>query len=134
MRREGWQIAVMTIGFMLFLGLLAVVVVNASAGFLQRQALNNIADGAALAAADGLSQTAFYRTGDVTLSSREARQLVSAYVAQTRSGARATRVTVDGDQVNVRLERSVSLALSPPGWSSRATIVSEATSQLMLSE
>ena len=63
MGREGGQITVMTIGFMRFLGLLAVVVVNASAGFLQRQALNNIADGAALAAADGLSQTAFYRTG-----------------------------------------------------------------------
>ncbi len=65
MRREDGQITVMTIGFFVFLGLLAVVVVNSSAAFLQRQQLDNVADGAALAAADGLSRADFYRRGEV---------------------------------------------------------------------
>ncbi|MBC7631169.1 pilus assembly protein TadG-related protein [Aeromicrobium sp.] len=132
MRRDDGQITVMTIGFLLLVGLLTVVVINSSAAFLQRQQLNNVADGAALAAADGLSRSDFYRTGRVVLDDREARRLVSMYVSD--SGAQATSVTIDGDRVHVRLEWSVSLALTPPGWASRTTIVSEATSQLLLSD
>jgi Flp pilus assembly protein TadG len=41
-RREDGTITVMTIGFMLFISLLAVVVVNSSAAFLQRQQLDNV--------------------------------------------------------------------------------------------
>jgi Flp pilus assembly protein TadG len=129
MRREDGQITVMTIGFFVFLGLLAVVVVNSSAAFLQRQQLDNVADGAALAAADGLSRSAFYRRGEVRIDGAAARRLVGDYVT---GDIRVTRLTVDDDQVHVRLERSVGLAFAPPGWTSRTTIVSEATSQLRL--
>ena len=132
MRREDGTITVMTIGFFVFLGLLAVVVVNASAAFLQRRELDNVADGAALAAADGLSRADFYRRGEVRLDGREARRLVGAYVPG--DGVRVVRVSTDGDQVHVRLERTVDLAFAPPGWTSRTTIVSEATSQLRLGE
>ncbi|MCW2789439.1 MAG: hypothetical protein JWP56_1742 [Aeromicrobium sp.] len=132
MRREEGQITVMTIGFLLFLGLLAVVVINSSAAFLQRQQLDNIADGAALAAADGLSREDFYRRGEVTLDAARARRLVGAYV--TGPGTRVVRVAIDADEVHVRLERSVTLAFAPPGWDARTTIVSEATAQLRLSE
>ncbi len=132
MRREDGQITVMTIGFFMFLGLLAVVVINSSAAFLQRQQLDNVADGAALAAADGLSRADFYRRGEVRLDGTEARRLVGEYVAG--DGVRVVSVSVDGDQVHVRLERTVSMAIAPPGWTSRTTIVSEATSQLRLGD
>jgi hypothetical protein len=130
--REDGQITVMTIGFFLFVGLLAVVVINSSAAFLQRQQLDNVADGAALAAADGLSREAFYRHGEVRLDDRAARRLIGEYVGG--DGIRVVAVSTDGDQVHVRLERTVDLAITPPGWSSRTTIVSEATSQLRLGE
>lgn len=132
MRRENGQITVMTIGFFVFLGLLAVVVVNSSAVFLQRQELDNVADGAALAAADGLSRADFYRRGEVRLDDAEARRLVGHYV--TGDGIRVVAIRTDGDEVLVRVERTVGLALAPPGWTSRTTIVSEATSQLRLGE
>ena len=53
---ERGSITVMSLGFLLLIGALTVVVVNASAAFLQRQELNNLADGAALA--DGVSDPA----------------------------------------------------------------------------
>ena len=126
--REKGTITVMTIGFLLFLGLLSVVVINASAAFLQRQQLDNVADGAARTAADGLSREAFYRKGEVELDASQARQLVDDYV--NSPGTRITLVRATGDRVQVRLERSVGLALAPPGWQSRTTIVSEATAEL----
>lgn len=132
MRREDGQITVMTIGFFVFLGLLAVVVVNSSAAFLQRQQLDNVADGAALAAADGLSRADFYRRGEVEVDDAEAKRLIGQYV--TGDGIRIVAVSTQGDRVHVRLERTVSLALAPPGWTSHTTIVSEATSQLRLGE
>ena len=126
--REDGTITVMTIGFLVFLGLLSVVVINASAAFLQRQQLDNVADGAARSAADGLSREAFYRRGEVELDASQARQLVDAYVSSP--GIRIALVRASGDRVQVRLERSVGLALAPPGWQSRTTIVSEATAEL----
>ncbi len=136
-RDERGQITVMTIGFLVFLGLLAVVVINSSAAFLQRQQLDNLADGAALAAADGLSEEAFYRDGvdtAVKLDPTEASRLVSQYVAASGDAVGAIAVTTTEDEVHVRVERTVSLAIAPPGWSSETTIVSEATSQLRLSD
>ncbi len=132
MRREDGQITVMTIGFFVFLGLLAVVVVNSSAAFLQRQQLDNVADGAALAAADGLSRADFYRRGEVKVDDAQAKRLIGQYVRG--DGIRVVAVSTDGDEVHVRLERTVSLALAPPGWTSQTTIVSEATSQLRLGD
>lgn len=126
--REAGTITVMTIGFLLFLGLLTVVVVNSSAAFLQRQRLDNLADGAARSAADGLSRDVFYREGAVTLDGSQARRLVGDYVGGP--GVRIAWVRTLDDRVQVRLERTVDLAIAPPGWQSRTTIVSEATAEL----
>lgn len=134
---ESGQITVMTIGFFVFLGLLAVVVINASAAFLERQELSNLADGAALAAADGLSRDDFYRNGvdsEVELDPEEVRQLVASYVAASGETVRAVSVSATGDEVRVRMERTVSVAIAPPGWTSQTTIVAEATSQLRINE
>lgn len=115
--------------FLLCIGTLAVIVINSSAAFLERRRLDNVADGAAVAAADGLSRDTFYREGVVTLASKEARQLVGEYV--NGGGIRIVRVATDGDRVTVRLERSIDLAIKPPGWSSRTTITAEATARLV---
>ena len=128
MSRERGTVTVMTIGFLMLLGLLTVVVVNSSAAFLERQRLNNLADGAALAAADGLDEAGFYTDRDVVLDPNEARRLVSDYLAG--ENVRSVSVTTDADTVHVHLERDLELALTPPGWTSRTTIVADATSQL----
>ena len=128
MRNERGTITVMTIGFFVFLGLLAVVVINASGAFLERRELDNLADGAALAAVDGLSQEAFYRDGEVAVDSGEARRLVAGYLAG--SDARVVSVQTTDDRVLVRLQRTIRLALTPPGLPSSTTVVAEATGRL----
>ena len=132
-RDDRGSITVMTIGFLVVIGLLAVVVINVSAAFLERQRLDNLADGAALAAADGLSRDVFYREGEVTLDDRQARELIARYVGGS-DGVRVVRVSTDAEQVSVRLERLIGLAFTPPGFQSRTTIVSEATAQLRLGQ
>lgn len=137
MRGERGQITVITIGFFVFLGLLVAVVVNSSAAFLQRQELDNLADGAALAAADGLSRDAFYQHGvgdRVQIDQGDARRLVASYLSASGGRLAAVRITADGDRVHVHLERVVDVAIAPPGWASRTTIVSDATSQLRLGD
>lgn len=125
---ERGSITVMTLGFLVLIGLLVVVVANASGAFLHRQELGNLADGAALAAADGLDEAGFYTDQRIELDPAEARRLVGDYLAG--HDVRAVQVVADDATVNIRLERSVGLALAPPGWTSRTTVVAEATSQL----
>lgn len=128
MRDERGTVTVMTIGFLMLLGLLTVVVVDSSAAFLERQRLNNLADGAALAAADGLDEADFYTDHRVVLDADEARRLVSDYLAGEQ--LRVVVVSADGDTVSVHIERKLDLALTPPGWASSTTIVADATAQL----
>ena len=97
MKRERGTITVMTIGFLMLLGLLTVVVVDSSAAFLERQRLNNLADGAALAAADGLDEPGFYTDRRVVLDPAEARRLVGDYLAGEQ--LRVVDVRSDGDTV-----------------------------------
>jgi uncharacterized membrane protein len=125
---ERGSITVMSMGFLILLGALTVVVVNASAAFLQRQELNNLADGAALAAADGLDAAAFYERRDVVLSEPDVRLLVTQYVAG--SEARVTVLEVDRDRVRVQLARPMDLPLVPPGWLARTIVVADADAWL----
>lgn len=129
---ERGQITVMTIGFFLALGLLAVVVTNASQAFLERRDLDNLADGAALSAADGLDEEHFYATGDVRADPAQARRMVARYVAG--SGARIVAVRMTDGTLTVRLEKRIQLALVPPGMPSGTTVVAEATSELRVGE
>ena len=125
---ERGSITVMSIGFLLLIGALTVVVVNASAAFLQRQELNNLADGAALAAADGLDAAAFYERRQVLLSEADVRWLVTRHLAG--SEARLTALEVDGDRVRVRLARPMDLPLVPPGWIDQTVVVADANAWL----
>ena len=128
MTHERGTVTVMTIGFLFLLSLLTVVVVNSSSAFLERQRLNNLADGAALSAADGLDEAGFYTDHRVVLDPDEARLLVSDYLAGEQ--VRVVAVRTDGDTVSVHLEHELDLALTPPGWTSSTTIVADATAQL----
>jgi hypothetical protein len=127
-RGEHGTVTVMSIGFLMLLGALTVVVVNASAAFLQRQELDNLADGAALAAADGLDAAAFYERRQVVLNEGDVRALVLDHIAD--SEAHLTELTVDADRVRLRLERPMDLPLVPPGWRSRTVVVAEASAWL----
>lgn len=125
---ESGAVTVMTIGFLVVIALLVVVVVNATAAYLQRQELANLSDGAALMAADGLDESAFYADREVRLGSDEAQDLVAEYV--DGRDARVLDVVVTDDSVTVRLEADVDLPLTPPGWTDRTSVSAEATAQL----
>jgi hypothetical protein len=128
MRGEQGTVTVMSIGFLLLLGALTVVVVDASAAFLQRQELNNLADGAALAAADGLDAAEFYQSRRVVLDEGDVRALVVDYLADSR--ARVTSMAIERDRVRLRLERRMELPLVPPGWRSRTVVRADAAAWL----
>lgn len=125
---ERGSVTVMTIGFLVVVALLLAVVVDATAAYLQRQDLANLADGAALAAADGLDEAAFYADQRVELDAASARALVGDYL-RGRDVASVEVVLAD-DVVTVSLERHVTLPLTPPGWPSRTRVSAEASSQL----
>ncbi len=131
-RGDRGTITVMTIGFFAVVGLLVAVVINASGAFLERRELDNLADGAAVAAADGLDTEAFYTGGEVAVDPAQAQRLVAEYVAG--SDARVVSVTTAEDRVVVRLERSVRLALRPPGLPATTTVVAEATGSLRVAQ
>lgn len=127
-RTEAGTVTVMSIGFLILLGLLTVVVVNASAAFLQRQELNNLADGAALRATDGLDEAAFYEQRRVVLDRSVVRSLVEQHIAG--QGVRLAILEIDADRVHLRLERPMDLPLVPPGWRSRTVVVADADAWL----
>src|SRR5674476_309776 len=134
-RDDSGQLTVMIVGFFVVIGLLAVVVINASAAFLQRQQLNNAAYGAALAAAAGLSEEVAYRDGidnvaDIALDRRRAAQVVDDYL--TSHDDLQWQVGGDGTRVTVRLSRSLDLPLVPPGWMDSTRVTAEATALLRL--
>lgn len=136
-RDERGQMTVMIVGFFVVIGMLAVVVINASAAYLQRQELNNIADGAALAAADGLREETVYRGGlddleDLPLDPALAARVVDDYLAG-QSGLRRQVGATEG-RITVRLSQRLALPLVPPGWLAETQVTAEATSLLRLSE
>lgn len=136
-RREDGTITVMVAGFFIVVGLLAVVVINSSAAFLQRQELNNAADGAALAAADGLRQAGIYRDGigdDAPLDPRRADALVGDYLRAAAATVENWSVTTSDDKVQVRVSRSMQLPLVPPGWFESTRVTAEAAALLRVAD
>lgn len=127
---ERGQLTVLTIGFLVVIGLLAVVVVDASGVYLQRRDLDNIADRLALDATDGLDPSSVYGGGaeDAVLSESDVRQAISRDAPRDVS----VQVEVDGARVHITLERTARLAISPPGWPVSTRVVAEADAQLRL--
>jgi hypothetical protein len=124
----------MIVGFFLVLGLLTAVVVDASAAYLRNQSLNSLADGAALAAVDGIAGEQVYR-GDLDERAEIDPQLAQRYVDEylTDVGAFEEYPNLDWS-VELRDERAVvevsaplRLPLTPPGWDDSTVVTGEAS-------
>ena len=139
-RDEQGQTALLIIGFFLVAVLLVVVVVDASAAYLRRQELDALADGAALAAADGLQGAQVYEQG---LGERAAidPELARAHVADYLQRLGAARdypglrpaVDVRGDTVLVELRAPLELPLVPPGWTAGTQVTGRASAFVAVS-
>ncbi len=123
----------MIIGLTGVLAMGVAVVTDASAAYLQRQGLDSLADGAALAGADlGAAGTDVYTGGvgddRLAITSAEARAAVEAYLERAGAhaaypGLKAVVITDPATQtVRVRLTAPLHLPLTIPGSPETATI------------
>ena len=122
-RGEAGQVSVLIVGFAAILLLQLGVVVDASAAFLQRQAIESVADGAALAAADGIAEEHVYTHGlgeTAQIDPAAASRYVADYLARAGAAGRfpGLRWSVQpaGDSVTVWLTAPLRLPVAPPGW------------------
>lgn len=120
---------VLVVGFLVVLGLLTAMVVDASAAYLRRQSVNGLADGAALAAADGAQGAALYEGGLGDLAPIDpvaARAAVDDYLSSTGATTEfpglAWQVSTTGSTVTVRLTTPLDLPLDPAGWADTTTV------------
>lgn len=118
---ERGQTAVLIIGFVLVLVMAVAVVVDATAAYLRRQALDTLADGAALAAADGIEGQSVYTGGlddRAEVDPATAAELVDAYLASVGAARRypglARSVETEGARVVVHLTTPLELPLRLP--------------------
>jgi len=129
---EHGQMTVLIIGFMAIVLLMIVVVTDISKVFLVRRDLDATADGAVLAAANGLA--AIYAQpaadGNAEIDPEEARRLTAEYLDQVAASNRFDGLDwsadVAGTTVTVTLTSTVDLPFEPPGWQGSADIASEA--------
>lgn len=140
-RDECGQTAMLIIGFTLIVALMVVVVVDATAAYLRRQALNTLADGAALAAVDGIAGEQVYLAGldeRAVVDPEAARALVASYLAAVDADRRypglSHSVETDGERVVVRLATPLDLPLPFPGTGDTAHIRSTAAAVITLGE
>ena len=135
-RDEQGQVTLLIIGFASILLMAVVMVIDASSAYLQRQGLDNLADGAALYGAD-LGSSGVYEEGlhALRLSQREAavEAAVREYLVRAGAGRRypgidvGVRVDPVGRSVTVRLEAPLDLPLTIPGSPSNPTVAASST-------
>lgn len=140
-REERGQTAVLIIGFAIVIAMMVVVVVDATAAYLRRQALNTLADGAALAAADGIAGERVYVGGldeSAPVDPASAQHLVDAYLASVGASGRYPGmrhgVETDGERVVVRLRAPLDLPLTLPGVGDTAHVTATAAAVIALKE
>jgi Flp pilus assembly protein TadG len=130
---DGGQVLVLTLFLAVVLLLLVTVVVDASAAFLARRALAGDADGAALAAAQSVDLTAYYRGGrQDTLPLGDVAATVEDYAATVGADADDVRLTDGGTTVTVTLHRHLALPLAFPGYGAGLDVTATATARLPL--
>ncbi len=132
MRDERGTGTLMIVGFALVLAMMAAVVTDASAAYLQRQGLDTLADGAALTAADaGASGAEAYGEGlgdDLHLDPATARVAVFDYLHRVGAFTRYPGLTVDvavdstTQRVSVAVHAPVHLPLHVPGSPEHAVV------------
>ncbi|QWC83939.1 hypothetical protein KLP28_09885 [Nocardioidaceae bacterium] len=134
---ERGQVTVLVVGFFLVVATLVAVVVDASAAYLQRQRLANLADGAALAAADAVDLDTLYAQGvgeSLPLSDAAAQQQVGAYLARAATDVEGLDWTVSatGDEVTVQVSGMLDLPLGVPGVADSVRVTATGAAQASL--
>ncbi|MFP5252814.1 MAG: pilus assembly protein TadG-related protein [Actinomycetes bacterium] len=140
-RREAGQAALLLVGFFVVALLLAAVVVDASAAYLRRQGLDNVADGAALAGADGVQGREVYVGGlgeRAQIDPAVAREHVAAYLRSTDAAARYPglrwAVAADAERVVVRVAAPLDLPIPVPGVDRLPMISATGASYVVVSD
>lgn len=138
---ERGQTTLLIIGLFVVVLLTVGVAVDASAAYLQRQGLANLADAAALAAADGVKAEQAYAgrlQEQVPVDAEAAHRHAAAYLEQV--GARAKyegltlEVGVTGDTVTVRVEAPIELPIAPPSWDDQPIVAGESAAYVVVGE
>jgi hypothetical protein len=140
-RDEAGQTMVLLVGLAVVAMLLIGVTIDASAAYLRRQGLANLADGAALAAADGVQGRQVYEGGlgeRALIDPVVAREYVATYLleidaARTYPGLQFA-VDATADRVVVWVAAPLDLPISPPGWDARPMISATAASYVLVSD
>jgi Flp pilus assembly protein TadG len=140
-RDERGQTTLLLVGLGIVLLLLVGVTIDASAAYLRRQGLANLADGAALAAADGVQGRQVYEggLGDTALvDPAVAREYVAAYLLEVDAAGTypGLRFSVDAttDRIVVTVSAPLDLPIRPPGWEGVPIISSTAASYVVVSD
>jgi hypothetical protein len=129
---ERGQMTVLILGFTAVVLLMIVVVTDISKVYLVRRDLDATADGAVLAAADGLAAIYAQPSAgeNAQLDPDEARRLTAEYLdsvgASDRFAGLDWSADVTGTTVTVHLTSSVDLPFEPPGWQGSADIGTDA--------
>ena len=141
LRGDAGQTSLLIIGFTIVVVMMVAVVVDASAAYLRRQGLDSLADGAALAAADGVQGEQVYEGGlgeRARIDPEVARAYVADYLAALGAGQRYPGLTYSvvatEDSVVVRVSAPLDLPLTPPGWETRPVITGTAASYVVVSD
>lgn len=133
-RSDRGQVTVMILGFFVVVGVLTAVVIDASAAYLRNQSLNSLADGAALAAVDGIEGEQVY-SGDLDDRAELDPDLAERYVEQYLSDVGALddypgldwSVRLHDERAVVEVSAPMSLPITPPGWDDSTVITGEAS-------
>lgn len=128
-RSDKGQVALLVVGFAVVVLLLLAVVIDASVAYLRRQAIEALADGAALAAADGVQGDQVYTQGlgtyaeiDPVVAQRHVAEYLAATEATSQFPGLRWSVSPSGDSVTVHLSAPLDLPISPPGWADSAYV------------
>lgn len=130
------SVTVLIIGFAAILMMAIVMVIDASAAYLQRQGLDNLADGAALYGADlGSTDVYAYGVDAARLAQEEAavEAAVRNYLARADAGRKypgidvSVRINAVGRSVTVLLRAPIELPLSIPGSPSNPMVGASST-------
>jgi Putative Flp pilus-assembly TadE/G-like len=139
-RGQRGQTSVLIVGFAVVAVMMVAVVVDGSAAYLRRAGLDSLADGAALAAADGIEGRQVYEGGlgeRALIDPQVARRDVEDYLLATRAARRypglGCSVETGTDRVVVHLVSPLDLPITPPGWQRRPLVSATAASFVVVS-
>jgi len=140
--RDDGSVMLLTIGLVSLAALLIVVVIDVSALFLGRRDALAAADGAALAAAQAVDESALYRQGvsdTLPLDPQRVRQRVDAYLRDVARSSHLRdlqwRVSTDGTVVRVAIVGQLQLPVVngiTAGTGGRVTVTASAAAQTVV--